>query len=330
MMRAIVVDRFGEADVLEARDVEVPVPSAGEVRVQLEFAGVNYIDVYMRNGAYARSDTYETGLPMVLGMEGTGTVDAIGPDVHGFAKGQRVAWCIVRGAYAEYAIVPAWRLVSIPEEIPLDDACALMLQGSTAHYLTHSAWRLRAGDVCVVHAGAGGVGQLLIQLAKLRGATVIATAGTPDKAAIARSRGADHTILYRDVAFREAVMGITNGRGADVVYDSVGRETVHGSIRSLRKRGLCVMFGASSGQVDCVAPLELAEAGSVYFTRPHLADYMRDATEIRARAQDLFDAFSGGNLDVTIDRVLPLADVASAHRILESRESRGKLLLSFG
>ena len=328
MMRAIAIDRFGGPEVLEARDVEVPAPQPGEARVRVECAGVNYIDIYMRSGAYARSDTYKTPLPMVIGMEGAGTVDAVCDGVEGLAPGQRVAWCIVRGAYAEYAAVPAWRLVPVPDAVPLDVACALMLQGSTAHYLTHSAWPVRAGDVCVVHAGAGGVGQLLIQLAKLRGATVIATVGTPEKAAIARARGADHTVLYRDVDFRDEVRRITNGRGADVVYDSVGRDTVHRSIRSLRKRGLCVMFGASSGQVEAIAPLELAEAGSVFFTRPHLADYMQDAAEIRGRARDLFEAFAGGRLQVTIDRVLPLAEAAAAHRVLEGRESRGKLLLA--
>jgi NADPH:quinone reductase len=327
-MRAVVIDRFGGPEVLAAREIDIPALHPGDARVRLEFAGVNYIDVYMRNGAYARSATYETPLPMLIGMEGSGIIDAVGAGVEGFRPGQRVAWCIVRGAYADYAVVPASRLVPVPDDVPLDIACALMLQGSTAHYLTHSAGRLHAGDVCVVHAGAGGVGQLLIQLAKLRGATVIATAGTPPKAAIARARGADHTVLYRDVDFREAVLRITNGRGADVVYDSVGRDTIHASIRSLRKRGLCVMFGASSGQVEAIAPLELAEAGSVYFTRPHLADYMRDATEIRARAQDLFGALMGGSLRVTIDRVFPLREAATAHRMLEARESRGKLLLA--
>ncbi len=327
-MRAIAIDRFGGPEVLDAREVAMPAVDAGQLRVRVAFAGVNYIDVYMRNGAYARSHTYETPLPMVLGMEGAGTVDAIGMDVQGFTIGERVAWCIVRGSYATYAAVPAWRCVPVPDDMALDVACALMLQGSTAHYLTHSAWRVRAGDVCVVHAGAGGVGQLLIQLAKLRGATVIATVGTPAKAVIARACGADHVILYRERDFRDDVMRITNGRGADVVYDSVGRDTIHASIRSLRTRGMCVMFGASSGQVEAIAPLELAEAGSVYFTRPHLADYMQDATQIRARAQDLFGAVKGGNLRVAIDRVFALADAAEAHRVLEGRASHGKLLLA--
>ena len=327
-MRASAIDRFGGPEVLDAREVAMPAVDAGQLRVRVAFAGVNYIDVYMRNGAYARSHTYETPLPMVLGMEGAGTVDAIGMDVQGFTIGERVAWCIVRGSYATYAAVPAWRCVPVPDDMALDIACALMLQGSTAHYLTHSAWRVRAGDVCVVHAGAGGVGQLLIQLAKLRGATVIATVGTPAKAVIARACGADHVILYRERDFRDDVMRITNGRGADVIYDSVGRDTIHASIRSLRTRGMCVMFGASSGQVEAIAPLELAEAGSVYFTRPHLADYMQDATQIRARAQDLFGAVKGGNLRVAIDRVFALADAAEAHRVLEGRASHGKLLLA--
>lgn len=329
-MRAIAIDRYGGPEVLEARDVEAPAPGAGDVRVRVAFAGINFIDVYMRSGVYARSATYKTPLPMVLGMEGAGTIDAIGAGVEGFAIGQRVAWCIVRGAYAEQAVVPAWRLVAVPDAVPLDVACALMLQGSTAHYLTNSAWRVRAGDICVVHAAAGGVGQLLVQLAKLRGAIVIATVGSASKAAIARARGADHTILYRETDFRGEVLRLTNGRGADVVYDSVGRDTVHASIRSLRTRGLCVMFGASSGQVDAIAPLELAEAGSVFFTRPHLADYMRDADEIRGRARELFGAVAAGSLRVTIDRVFALPQAADAHRALESRESRGKLLLAAG
>jgi NADPH2:quinone reductase len=327
-MRAIAIDRFGDPEVLGLHDIALPAPQAGEVRVQVAFAGINYIDVYMRNGTYARSATYRTPLPMVLGMEGAGTVDAVGEDVRDLAIGQRVAWCIVRGAYAQYAVVPAWKLVPVPDAIALDIACALMLQGSTAHYLTHSAYPLAAGDTCLVHAGAGGVGQLLIQLAKRRGARVIATTGSREKADIARERGADEVILYRDTDFREAVMRSTRGHGVDVVYDSVGRDTIARSIRCLRRRGLCVLFGASSGSVDAVSPLELAEAGSVFFTRPHLADYLRDAQEVRQRANDLFAACQSGELTVAIDRTLPFAEAADAHRLLESRATRGKLLLA--
>ena len=326
-MRAIAIASFGAPQVLAPAEVATPGPRVGEVRVKVEYAGVNYIDVDMRNGSYARSQTYQTPLPMVPGMEGSGVVEALGEGVSGLAVGQRVAWCISRGAYAEYAVVPAWKLVPVPDRVTLDVACALMLQGSTAHYLTHSARALESGDVCLVHAGAGGVGQLLIQLAKWRGATVIATVGSADKAAIARELGADHVVLYRDVDFQDAVREITGGRGVDVAYDSVGRDTVHRSIRSLRRRGLCIMFGASSGQVEAIEPLELAEAGSVFFTRPHLADYMRDAAEVRGRASDLFDALRDGRLKVRIDRVLPLEHAGEAHRAIEARETRGKLLL---
>ncbi|MEP7064380.1 MAG: quinone oxidoreductase [Betaproteobacteria bacterium] len=328
-MQAIVIEQFGGPDALVTRALPIPPPGPGEARVKLAVAGVNYIDVYMRNGSYARSDTYKTPLPMVPGMEGAGVVDAVGDGV-GLEPGTRVAYCISRGSYAPYAVVPAWKLVPVPAVIALDIACALMLQGSTAHYLTRSAYALRDGDTCLVHAGAGGVGQLLIQLAKARGATVIATVGNAAKAEIARTCGADHVILYRDTDFLPAVRALTGNRGVDVVYDSVGRDTIHRSLRALRRRGTCILFGASSGQVESITPLELAEAGSVFFTRPHLADYLADAAELRGRARDLFDAVAAGTLCVAIDRMLPLARAADAHRILESRETRGKLLLDIG
>jgi NADPH2:quinone reductase len=326
-MRAIEIDRFGGPEVLALRDVPVPQPGPGEVRVRVAYAGVNFIDVYMRNGTYARSHTYRTPLPMVIGMEGAGVVDAAGEGVADLAAGTRVSGCLARGSYAQYAVVPAWKLARVPDAIDLAHACALMLQGCTAHYLTHSAFALAPGSTCLVHAAAGGVGQLLVQLAKLRGARVIATAGSADKAAIARARGAEEVVLYRDTDFREAVMQWTQGRGVDVVYDSVGRDTIARSIRCLRRRGLCVLFGASSGSVEAVTPIELAEAGSVFFTRPHLADYLQDAAEIARRTGDLFAALADGRLQVTVDRELPLAGAAQAHRLIESRATRGKLLL---
>lgn len=329
-MQAVVIERFGGPEALVMRAMPVPRPGHGEVRVKLVVAGVNYIDVYMRNGSYARSDTYQTPLPMVPGMEGAGVVDAVGEGVDDFRPGERVAWCISRGSYAPFAVVPAWKLVRVPDALPLAVACALMLQGSTAHYLCRSAYALREGESCLVHAGAGGVGQLLIQLAKARGATVIATVGSDAKAAIATGCGADHVILYRDVDFQPAVKAYTDGRGVDVVYDSVGRDTIHRSLRCLRRRGVCVLFGASSGQVDAIAPIELAEAGSVFFTRPHLADYLADAIERRGRAEDLFEAVADGSLRVAIDRTLPLAHAAESHRIIEARGTRGKLLLAIG
>ena len=304
-MRAVGVNAFGGPDVLEVLELPVPEPGEGEALVELEFAGINFIDIYMRSGHYAKSDTYKTPLPMVLGMEGAGRVAKAGAGVSNVAEGDRVAWCIIRGAYAEQAVVPAWKLVKVPDDVPLDIAAALQLQGCTAHYLTHSAYTLKEGDVCLAHAGAGGVGQLLIQLAKMRGATVIVTVGSPEKAEIAKSRGADHTILYRDENFRDRVMEITEGRGVNVVYDAVGKDTIHDSIRSLAKRGLCVNYGGASGLVQSIEPLELAEAGSVFFTRPHLADYMRDADEISGRVDDLFGAYRDGKLKVTIDTVFP-------------------------
>ena len=326
-MNAIEIAAFGGPEALALRTVAAPRPGPGEVAVRLAHAGVNFMDVYMRNGTYARSDTYKTPLPMVIGMEGAGTVLALGEEVEGFAIGDRVAYCLSRGAYAEVAVVPAWRLVPVPEAVPLDVACATMLQGCTAHYLSHSAYPLKEGDTCLIQAGAGGVGQLLIQLAKSRGATVITTVGSPEKAAIATARGADHTILYREVDFRPAVRELTGGRGVDVVYDSVGAQTIASSIRSLRRRGTCILFGASSGVVHAIEPLELAEAGSVFFTRPHLADYISTSEEIRGRARDLFALQAAGKLTITVDRHYPLAAAADAHRYLEGRNTKGKLLL---
>lgn len=326
-MRAIAVSEFGGPDKLELIDAPVPSPAPGEALVRLEYAGVNFIDVYMRSGQYARSQTYQTPLPMVIGMEGCGTVSALGSGVDDLAVGERVAYCIVRGSYAEYAAVPAWKLVRVPPDVPAAVATTLMLQGLTAHYLSHSAFALAKDHICLVHAAAGGVGQLLVQCAKLRGATVIATAGSAEKAAIARQRGADHVILYREVDFRDEVMRLTGGRGVDVVYDAVGKDTIARSIRSLRRRGLCVNYGGASGLVRSIDPLELGEAGSIFFTRPHLADYLASAEEIAARASDLFAAWRAGKLAVTVDREFALAGAAAAHRHLEDGKTRGKLLL---
>ena len=326
-MKAITIARFGGPEVMEYSDIPPPAPQAGEALVQLEFAGVNFTDVYQRSGFYARSHTYQTPLPMTLGSEGGGTVVALGAGVNGLTIGERVAYCIVRGGYAQRAAVPAWRLVKVPDDMPLPVATALMLQGLTAHYLSHSAFALKPGQVCLVHAGAGGVGQLLIQLAKLRGATVIATAGSRAKADIARGRGADHVILYREADFCDEVGKLTGGAGVDVVYDAVGKDTIARSIRCLKRRGLCVNYGGASGLVESIEPLALAEAGSVFFTRPHLADYVATPEELHARAADVFAAWRAGGLKVAIDREFPLADAADAHRYLEGGHTVGKLLL---
>ena len=327
-MKAVQIHGFGGPDALVLDELPIPSPGEGEVLVKLELAGVNYIDVYMRNGSYNRSQTYRTPLPMTLGMEGGGTVAALGPGTEAFSVGDRVAYCLARGSYAECAVVPEGKLVRVPASIPMPIATALMLQGATAHYLAHSAFKLGAQHVCLVHAGAGGVGQLLIQLAKRSGAHVIATVGTHEKAELAKARGADATILYRELDFREEVLRLTSGKGVDVVYDSVGRDTLPRSLRSLKRRGTCISFGASSGQPAPVELLELAEAGSVFLTRPHLADYMASPEEIAARASDLFRAVDEGTLGVAIDSTLPLAHVRRAHELIEGRTTRGKLLLS--
>lgn len=321
------VRAFGGPEAIEAIGAERPRARRGEVVVRLRRAGVNFIDIYMRAGIYKKSHTYQTPLPMVLGMEGAGTVEDVGEGVTGFSRGERVAFAPARGSYAEYIAVPAWRLAPVPDAITDDQAAALMLQGMTAHYLSHAAYPIKPGDRCLVHAAAGGVGQLLVQLAKLRGAEVIATVGSEEKAERARAQGADHTIRYREEDFRERVMDITRSEGVAVVYDSVGRDTVARSIRSLRRRGTCVLYGASSGVVDSVEPLELAEAGSVYFTRPHLADYTASAEEIAGRTGDLFNWVASGRLRVAIDRTWPLEQAADAHRAMEARTTTGKLLL---
>jgi len=326
-MKAINIGAFGGPEACKIDEVDAPKPATGEAVVKVAFAGVNFIDVYMRNGTYARSHTYKTPLPMVIGMEASGTVESLGEGVSDLKVGQRVAFCLSRGAYAEYVAVPAWKLVPIPDDISFEIGAAVMLQGCTAHYLSHSAFPLEPGQSCLVHAGAGGVGQLLIQLAKSAGATVLTTVSTLEKAEIARSRGADHCILYRDTDFREEVMRLTSGKGVDVVYDSVGKDTIANSIRSIRRRGLCVLFGASSGVVEAVEPLALAEAGSVFFTRPHLADYMASAEEIRGRAAKLFSMAREATLTFAIDTIFPLAEAAEAHRYIEAGKTRGKLLL---
>ena len=326
-MKAIQVEQFGGTGQLKVAEVQTPRPGPGEVLVRLAYAGVNYIDVYMRNGSYARSHTYRTPLPMTIGMEGAGTIAEVGAGVDGLRVGDPVAYCLSRGSYAETAVVPAWKIVRVPRDIDLAVATALMLQGCTAHYLSRSAFQLRAGSACLVHAGAGGVGQLLIQLAKRAGATVIATVGSEAKAVLARQRGADHVVLYRQLDFAEEVKRLTSGEGVDVVYDSVGRDTLARSLRCLKRRGVCISFGASSGQPEPVPLLDLAEAGSVFITRPHLADYMATADEIAARAADLFEACRAGDLTVAIDTVFPLAQAAAAHAAIEGRATRGKLLL---
>jgi len=326
-MRAIEIREYGRPEVLTLAEREPRRPGRGEVAVDTEFAGVNFTDIYRRQGHYAQSVTYLTELPHILGIEGGGTVAQLGEGVADLRVGDRVVFFAPSGAYAEVAIANGMKTARVPDGVPLDVAVALTIQGLTAHYLSHSAFALKPGDSCLVHAAAGGVGQLLVQVAKLRGATVLATAGSAEKARIARQLGADVVIPYRETNFREAVVQATGGRGVDVVYDSIGKDTVHDSIRSLRPRGLCVLFGHSSGLVDAIAPMALAEAGSVFLTRPHMQHYVATREEFSGRLADLFRWVSEGKLQVGIDRILPLERAAEAHALLESRATKGKVLL---
>lgn len=320
-MRAIRVAAYGGPEVLQPIDLPAPRPGPGELLVRVEAAGVNFIDVYQRTGLYPGP------LPFVPGEEGAGVIDALGEGVSGFRIGERVAWAMVRGAYAEHALVGADRAIAVPETVGPRLAAALMLQGMTAHYLCTSTYPLKAGDTCLVHAAAGGVGLLLVQMARRRGARVIGTVSTPEKAHLAREVGADDVILYTEVAFAEAVRELTGGRGVEVVYDSVGRATAEGSLASLAPRGMLVFYGNSSGPAPAIDPLNLTRRGSLFLTRPSLAHYVADRPSLEARAGEVLGEAAAGRLRVRIHRTYPLADAAQAHRDLEERRSSGKLLL---
>ena len=326
-MKAIQVQHYGGIDQLQCNEIPTPQPKATEALIKLHYAGVNFIDIYMRDGTYAKSQTYQTPLPMTLGMEAVGEIIAIGEKVTDFVTGETVCYCLVRGSYAQYAAVPTEKLTRVPSSLPLASACTLMLQGFTAHYLSHSAFLLNPNHTCLIHAAAGGVGQLLTQLAKQRGARVIATVGHEEKAALVKQLGADHCILYRHQNFADEVHRITETEGVDVVYDSIGKATLHRSLQCLKRRGYCINYGASSGQAPPIAPLQLAESGSVFLTRPHLADYIASPSERQQRADALFQAVNDKTLQVRIDRTIPLEDAARAHHLMETRQTRGKLLL---
>ena len=329
-MKAIQVRDYGDSDQLALAEVETPALSDGEALVRISYAGINFIDTYMRGGIFKKSTTYKNQPPFTPGMEGAGVIEALGPGVKNLQSGDRVAYCLNLGSYAEFAVVPAWKLVKIPADVPMDVATALQLQGMTAHYLTHSLFPLAEGHTCLIHAGAGGMGQLAIQLAKMRGARVIVTVGSPEKVEIVKARGADHAILYREVDFADAVLDITDGVGADVVYDSVGKDTIKGSLKCLKVRGVLSNNGNASGPIGALDPLDLAEAGSVFFTRPHLASYIPTAEARAVRAGDLHRLYLDGKLTVTIDRTFPLAEAKAAHDAIEGRQSKGKMLLAVG
>jgi NADPH2:quinone reductase len=320
-MKVIHVHEYGDPDALRYDEAPAPEPGDGEVRIRVEAAGVNFIDIYHRTGAYAL-DT-----PLTLGMEGAGAVDKVGPGVSALRPGDRVAYAMVRGAYAEYAVVPAWRLVPIPDEVSSLEAAAVMLQGMTAHYLTQDTYPLQEGELALIHAAAGGVGLLLVQMAKMRGARVIGTASTEEKAALAKEHGADEMIVYTEQDFEAAVKRLTGDAGVDVVYDSVGKTTFEKSLNCLKPRGYMVLYGQSSGAVPPQDPQILNRKGSLFLTRPSLAHYTASHEEIQERAADLFNWIASGQLQVRIDETFPLEDAPAAHRYMEDRKTKGKLLL---
>ena len=321
-MKAIRVHEPGGAEALRYEDVPDPEPHAGEVVVRVEAAGVNFIDVYFREGVYK-----SPSLPFTLGQEAAGTVEAVGPGVDGIAAGDRVAWSGVRGTYAEKAVAPADRLVKLPDGVTARQGAAVMLQGMTAQYLACSTYPLKKGDVCLIHAAAGGVGQLLCQIAKIRGARVIGTTSTPEKARIARDAGADEVILYPEQDFVAETRRLTAGKGVQVVYDGVGKATFDDSLTCLAPRGVLALFGASSGAVPPVDPMRLAHGGSLFLTRPSLATYSADRQELLERAADVFDQVRSGALDVRVGARYPLAEAARAHEDLEARRTTGKALI---
>ena len=320
-MKAIRVTSFGGPEVLRLEDVPIPAPGPGQVLVKVEAAGLNFIDVYHRTGLYPNP------LPFTPGPEGAGAVAALGPGVSGFRPGDRVAWASGLGSYAEQVVVPAAHLVLVPSGVDTRTAAALMLQGMTAHYLSESTYPLKAGDTCLVHAAAGGVGLLLVQMAKRRGARVFGTVSTDEKAALARGAGADEVIRYTQQDFLAEVKRLTEGRGVQVVYDSVGQATFDKSLDCLAPRGILVLFGQSSGPVPSFNPSLLAAKGSLFLTRPTLFHYIADRASLEARAGAVLGAAASGRLTVRIERTFPLAEAAEAHRTLEGRKTTGKVLL---
>jgi NADPH2:quinone reductase len=321
-MKAIRAHRLGGPEVLSYEDVPDPEPGPGQALVRVEAAGVNFIDVYFRTGLYKGPVP-----PFVLGQEAAGTVIALGSDVTDVAVGDRVAYTGVQGTYAELAAVPAARLVKLPEGVSTRQGAAAMLQGMTAHYLTHSTYPLKAGDTCLVHAAAGGVGRLLCQMAKLRGARVIGTTSSEEKARLAREAGADEVILYTEQDFAAEAKRLTGGRGVQVVYDGVGKATFEKSLDSLALRGMMVLFGQSSGPVPPFEPSLLNAKGSLFLTRPSLHHHVVTREELMQRASDVLGWIGEGKLRLHIGLELPLAEAAEAHRSLEGRRTTGKVLL---
>jgi NADPH2:quinone reductase len=321
VMKAIRVHRYGGPEAMTVEEVPLPKPAEGHALVRLQAIGINFIDIYQRMGLYP------VPLPFTPGNEGAGTVEETGPGVAEVARGDKVAYAGALGSYAEYAVVPAWRLVPLPEGIAPETAAALMLQGMTAHYLSHDTYPLRPGEACLVHAAAGGVGLLLVQMAKRRGARVIGTVSTREKAGLARAAGADEVILYTEQDFETEVKRLTGGGGVQAVYDSVGQTTFEKSLNCLASRGYMVLYGQSSGPVPPFDPQGLSARGGLFLTRPSLAHYTRDRQELLSRAGEVLAWAAGGLLDVRIGETFPLPQAGAAHRKLAGRQTTGKILL---
>jgi NADPH2:quinone reductase len=321
-MRCIQVDAPGGPEAMRLVDVPAPAPGPGQALVRLAASGVNFVDVYFRTGLY------KADAPVRLGSEGAGTVEAIGSGVTEVAVGDRVAWAMIRGSYAEQAVVPAAMLVPIPDDIDFVTAAGILLQGMTAHYLTQSTFPLKPGDACLVHAAAGGTGALIAQMAHAAGARVFGTVSTDAKAAIAKAAHVDHVIHYTTEDFAAEVKRLTDGRGVDVVYDSVGQATFERSLISLRPRGTLALFGQSSGPVPPFDPTILNAKGSLYLTRPSLAHYIATRDELLWRARDVFGGLQSGALTFRLQQTFPLAQAADAHRLLEGRGTMGKVVLT--
>jgi len=306
---------------MELVEIPIPQPKPNEALVKIQAVGVNFIDVYNREGRYKQA------LPFVLGQEAAGTVAAVGSDVRGVAVGDRVAYTMLLGSYAEYAVVPADRLVKIPSGVTEREAAAAMLQGMTAHYLAYDTYPLKRGETALVHAAAGGVGLLLVQMAHNLGARVIATVSTEEKAKLARAAGGDEVILYTQTDFEAETKRLTDGKGLHVVYDSVGKTTFEKGLNLLRPRGMMVLYGGSSGAVAPIDPLVLTQKGSIFLTRPSLGAYIITSEELQRRAEAVFNMIRDGKLKLRIEHVYPLSEAQQAHRDLEGRKTTGKLLL---
>ena len=320
-MKAIQVTKTGGPEALELVEIPVPQPKANEAVVKIAASGVNFIDVYHREGRYPLA------LPFVAGQEGAGLVSAVGAEVKSVKAGDRVAWTGILGSYAEYVAAPVDRLVKIPQGVSEREAAAVMLQGTTAHYLAYTTFPLKRGDTALVHAAAGGVGLLLVQLAHNIGVRVIGTVSTEEKARLARDAGADEIILYTQADFETETKRLTGGKGVDVVYDSVGKTTFEKGLNILRPRGMMVLFGGSSGAVPPFDPLTLTQKGSLFLTRPSLSNYIATRDELEARASALFGMIAAKKLKLRIEHIYPLREAAQAHRDLEGRKTTGKLLL---